>query len=138
MSRLRITPRAVTAGDARPKNETGNVDSEGYEIDAIDAFLDRVVPNANPDPASGCASGLTLADRLGSDGIDDTFVEVSGNVRVCFRCGSSCRPNRPRRARSAAALIRAERYPAVGFAAVGLAGVCTSGSSMSGLNSRSM
>lgn len=66
--------------DARPVNEPGNPN----DIDAVAAFLDHVTPNTNPATATMCVSGLPVEDRLGGDGQDDTFIDVSGGVRVCF------------------------------------------------------
>jgi hypothetical protein len=70
--------------DARPENETGNVDAKGKDVDAVDAFLDRVEPNTKPAKSTGCAKGLGTDDRLASDGIDDTFVDVTPGAKVCF------------------------------------------------------
>jgi hypothetical protein len=70
--------------DARPANEDGNVDAAGTPVDPLAAFLESVQPNANPDAATGCTKGFAIEDRLASDGVEDTFVDVSGNARVCF------------------------------------------------------
>lgn len=70
--------------DARAQNEDGNMDANGDPLDAVDAFLDRVVPNANPSATVMCTKGLTVEDRLGNDGLDDTFVDVPPGKPVCF------------------------------------------------------
>jgi hypothetical protein len=75
---------AVLDIDARAENEAGNKDVHGAEVNAVAAFLDRVVPNANPATATGCVSALTTADRLAMDKIPDTFVDVEPGKRVCF------------------------------------------------------
>jgi hypothetical protein len=66
--------------DARPVNEASNPGG----VDAVEAFLERVTPNTSPSSATMCVSGLPVEDRLGGDGAADTFVDVSGGVRVCF------------------------------------------------------
>lgn len=66
--------------DARPENEDGNPGG----VDAVQAFLERVTPNTSPASATMCTSGIPVEDRLGGDGQDDTFIDVSGGVRVCF------------------------------------------------------
>lgn len=66
--------------DARPVNEASN--SGG--VDAVAAFIDHVTPNDMPASSTGCKSGVAVDDRLGNDGVDDTFVGVTGGVRVCF------------------------------------------------------
>jgi hypothetical protein len=66
--------------DARPVNEDGNPG----DVDAVAAFLDRVTPNTAPSATTMCVSGLPVDDLLGGDGKDDTFLDVSGGVRVCF------------------------------------------------------
>jgi hypothetical protein len=66
--------------DARPVNE----DSNPGDVDAVAAFLDRVTPSTAPNAMTMCVPGLPVEDRLGGDGQDDTFVDVSGGVRVCF------------------------------------------------------
>jgi len=70
--------------DARVENEPGNQDAEKDAVDAVNAFIDRIVPNADPDNSTGCIEGLSTVDRLGFDGIDDTFVDVLPGKRVCF------------------------------------------------------
>ena len=79
-----LAKHAVLDIDARAANEPGNEDGQGAEVDAIGAFLDRVVPNASPDQASGCTKGLATDDRLAMDKLDDTFVAVAPGQRVCF------------------------------------------------------
>jgi hypothetical protein len=66
--------------DARPVNE----DSNPGGVDAVASFLERVTPNTSPDAATMCVSGVPVEDRLGGDGAPDTFLDVSGGVRVCF------------------------------------------------------
>jgi hypothetical protein len=66
--------------DARPVNEDGNPG----DVDAVAAFLDRVTPSTAPNAMTMCVPGLPVEDRLGGDGQDDTFIGVSGGVRVCF------------------------------------------------------
>jgi hypothetical protein len=66
--------------DARPVNEEGNPN----DVNAVEAFLERVTPNTSPATATMCVSGLAVEDRLGGDGEDDTFIDVNGGVRVCF------------------------------------------------------
>jgi hypothetical protein len=75
---------AVFDIDARAANEPGNVDAQGNEVDAIDAFLDRVEANANPAASTTCVQGLATQDRLAMDSRLDTFVDVAPGQRVCF------------------------------------------------------
>jgi hypothetical protein len=70
--------------DARPRNVPGNEDADGDSVDAIDAFLDRVVPNERPSASTMCVRGLDTADRLRDDDVDDTFVDVQPGTKVCF------------------------------------------------------
>ena len=46
--------------DARPKNESGNVDADGDDVNAVKAFLDRVVPNTKPSSSTMCVLKSTV------------------------------------------------------------------------------
>lgn len=58
------------------------VDDATDSVDAVAAFIDRI--EANPSAISPCVMGLPVDDRIGGDGIDDTFEGILPGTQVCF------------------------------------------------------
>ena len=46
------------------------------------AFVDKI--EANPSAGDPCATGLPTEDRIGGDGVNDTFPGVPTGTQVCF------------------------------------------------------
>ncbi len=55
------------------------VDDDGDDVDAVEAFIERIEPSES----DGCTAGLLTQDT-DSDGHDDTFIDVGPGSTACF------------------------------------------------------